>query len=387
MSDDPVGALLERCCVQIRRGSGVGSGFFIAPNVVITCAHVLGKDAEQGSRVDVRPNGADWLVGVVSAIASHDEDDLAVIEVPFLAGIYPVLDEDDDAAFGDEILIFGYPKYTASGPQRSVPLPARYEGATGLTHVGNRILHKFQSGRVVGGFSGSPALNLMTGKVVGIVSETIDSRAEAGGWAIRASLVAVLFPDVAPSNRRNSRNDLWLQRIDERQDRRESRARRSPRLPLTRYLDRRVSNPEETDYLNPYARVVPLIGRQTERDGVREWLRSEQLTSIAVWIGPAGSGKTRLALEVIEDAIADGWSAGFLEGEQLQRFRQQNLGWTCPRKTFVVIDNAATHALLLRPWFGELADGPAPYSHLVARAPCGHRDGLVADGFSARLGI
>jgi hypothetical protein len=170
--------------------------------------------ATAGSSAELRLGGqGDWLAARVKAIEKADEDDLAVLEVDALASVYPVLDEDDDVVSDDDLLIFGFPRYATSLPQRSDLLPAQFVSKTGLIHLPNRVLHKFKSGRVVPGYSGSPALNLMTGKVIGVVSETLDPRANAGGWAIRSVLLAQLFPDIAAENNGSRKLVLGCNRL------------------------------------------------------------------------------------------------------------------------------------------------------------------------------
>ncbi len=100
-------------------------------------------------------------------------------------------------------------------------------------------------------------------------------------------------------------------------------------LTLTRYLTRRHVD-TDIDILSPYTRSIPLIGRDAELADLRAWLASEKPISIRVLTGRAGSGKTRLALELCEQMLAEGWAAGFLESGELERFRAatkpRNLG-------------------------------------------------------------
>ena len=128
-------------------------------------------------------------------------------------------------------------------------------------------------------------------------------------------------------------------------------------LTLTRYLTRRRID-SDVDLLSPYSRSIPLIGRVGELADLRAWLTSQKPISIRVLTGRAGSGKTRLALELCEEMLGEGWDAGFLESGELDRFRsQQNLaswGWQHP--TLIVSDYAAVHAERLNGWFQELAD-------------------------------
>ncbi len=82
-----------------------------------------------------------------------------------------------------------------------------------------------------------------------------------------------------------------------------------------------------------------------------------------VLTGRAGTGKTRLALELCED-VREEWDAGFVRDLELRRFLgAQNLStWGWQRPTLVVIDYAASHAEPLCGWLGELADYSGPAS-------------------------
>ena len=127
-------------------------------------------------------------------------------------------------------------------------------------------------------------------------------------------------------------------------------------LTLTRFLQLRAPR-SDADRLSPYALWIPLVGRERELADLRSWLDSEQAISVRVLTGRAGSGKTRLALELCED-IRKAWDAGFVRYLELRRFMEkQNLStWGWQRPTLVVIDYAASHADVLYGWLSELAD-------------------------------
>jgi tetratricopeptide (TPR) repeat protein len=129
-------------------------------------------------------------------------------------------------------------------------------------------------------------------------------------------------------------------------------------LTLTRYLTRRGQTKSEADLLSPYAMAIPMMGREVQMAEFRRWLTTSQPIAIRVLVGQAGSGKTRLALELCEAMIADNWDAGFVTDRELVRFlQQQNLSaWGWQRPTLVVVDAAATRARLLHDWLVELAD-------------------------------
>lgn len=139
-----------------------------------------------------------------------------------------------------------------------------------------------------------------------------------------------------------------------------------PHLGLTRrhgpasriQTDPDTSKPWPTDVIRPFTRSIDLVGREMELDELRVWLEKETPISVRVITGDAGCGKTRLALELIEEVVPQGWHAGFLTRAELKRFREQrNLadwGWHAP--TLVVVDYASASVRDLHAWLKELAD-------------------------------
>jgi len=112
--------------------------------------------------------------------------------------------------------------------------------------------------------------------------------------------------------------------------------------------------------LNPFTLSVPFVGRAAELARLDDWLRAPAPISARCLTGRAGSGKTRLALELCAKAEAlDGsrWDAGFLLHAELQRFfAKENIGtWGWRRPTLIVLDYAAGCAQALKPWLEELS--------------------------------
>jgi hypothetical protein len=114
------------------------------------------------------------------------------------------------------------------------------------------------------------------------------------------------------------------------------------------------------DLLNPINRAVPLVGRAAEMRDLETWLDSTSSISARCLVGGAGSGKTRLALELCALAGQRGWFAGFVDHGELARFHaQQNLAaWSWPKPTLIVVDYAAAKARVLREWLAELVKQP-----------------------------
>ena len=141
-----------------------------------------------------------------------------------------------------------------------------------------------------------------------------------------------------------------------------------PHLTLTRPqgIARRVRTDPETgkpnviDVVRAETRSLELVGRDTEMSDLQAWLHTRSAVSVRVLVGSAGVGKTRLAIELAEQAAQEGWRAGFLDRAELRRFRgQQNLtdwGWNTP--VLAVVDFASASAPHLHAWLTELAHNP-----------------------------
>ena len=141
-----------------------------------------------------------------------------------------------------------------------------------------------------------------------------------------------------------------------------------PHLTLTRPrgIARRVRTDPETgkpsviDVIRAGTRSLDLVGRDTEMADLQAWLHTRSAVSVRVLVGSAGVGKTRLAIEMIEQAAQEGWRAGFLARAELRRFRgQQNLtdwGWNTP--VLAAVDYASASARHLHAWLTELAHNP-----------------------------
>jgi tetratricopeptide (TPR) repeat protein len=104
--------------------------------------------------------------------------------------------------------------------------------------------------------------------------------------------------------------------------------------------------------LRTESREITLVGREAELDRLDAWLATEAEISIRCLTGQAGSGKTRLGIELCERAEKAGWQAGFARHGDLH----ENLsGWRWGTDTLVVVDYAAASAPALKEWLETLA--------------------------------
>jgi tetratricopeptide (TPR) repeat protein len=104
-------------------------------------------------------------------------------------------------------------------------------------------------------------------------------------------------------------------------------------------------------------RATRLRGRDDELAGLLAWLADPAPISVHCVIGRAGTGKTRLGIELCERAETGGWVAGFARDDDLTRFFEaRNLTeWAWPKPSLIVVDDAAASARILRDWLAVLA--------------------------------
>ncbi|MDP8927884.1 MAG: CHAT domain-containing protein [Actinomycetota bacterium] len=187
---------LRRCTVKIDvNHAPKGTGFFVAPGHVVTCAHVLGSLTTSApdalARLAVRD--VDNRVYGVAAVADvWPEDDLAVIRVE------PAYDHPCALLiFGlrmhDRLETFAYPELHREGVARSF----RSEGTTG-----DERLHALAGGQVQSGMSGAPVLNKRTGGVCGVLRLTRDERQDLGGYAIPVEMLNLRSPNLVKMSER-----------------------------------------------------------------------------------------------------------------------------------------------------------------------------------------
>jgi tetratricopeptide (TPR) repeat protein len=189
---DPLVDYLRSCCLKVL-GKSPGCGFFIAPRLVVTCSHVVGRDVEIGAGVKLEQ----WEQGTIKpldgaiVLANFPEDDIAFIQTVESNSTFAPLSH--DVRMGHDLTAFGFP----DGGNRQVldQFSAVYEGQTSSIDLQGqaRAEVKFKSGQVQPGFSGGPLLNLKTCRVMGVVVATRDRLSDLGGWAIEISVVARLL--------------------------------------------------------------------------------------------------------------------------------------------------------------------------------------------------
>jgi Trypsin-like peptidase domain len=182
--------LLQQCTVKLTLPGrmGWGTGFFVAPKWILTCAHVVQE--VQGQPVQVWwQKQENWGQAVVEQLLP-DPYDLALLRVTLPADAKsPCVYLDEMIQSRDPLYLFGYPDQDFPN---GCPVTFNCEGLTG----DEPALIKFASGQVRPGMSGSPLLNQRTGKVCGVVKFTRDRSIDLGGGAIPTRVILEQFPQL-----------------------------------------------------------------------------------------------------------------------------------------------------------------------------------------------
>jgi hypothetical protein len=214
----PVADLLPEAAVRIDVDSvPSGTGFFVAPGQVMTCAHVIEPavlgTAKGSPRIQVMDSRG-RVHELAREPATDREADLAWLRLLTAPIDVPAVLLFGDVGVGDEVSGYGFPP----GKPDGVPATFEVEGYTG----GARRLIKFKEGQVQPGMSGAPLLNLRTGAVCGIIPRTRDDRQALGGYGIpvetieRCSFYQDLQGHISQALRAKS---LWLDSLTAEQRR------------------------------------------------------------------------------------------------------------------------------------------------------------------------
>ncbi|MFF6951136.1 trypsin-like peptidase domain-containing protein [Streptomyces iakyrus] len=308
-------SLLKTVTVRVESGKSTsGTGFFIAPGTVLTAAHVA---TEQTCTVHWRTH---TLPGTVlwrmpdrqrDRGGHHPLPDLAAIRLDDPPG-HPFAELDDDEAWDGaptSLLTIGYSrKYEHESWQ---PEECRHETFGPLLIHGTPLL-RLGDAQLTAGMSGSPVLNLRTGRVCAVVKRSAPDDGD-GGWAVLLS--PHLQDRTSPLAASSARSELWRD------------ARRRTLFPELGELLRVVTGDPDPQFqahglalvLHPKSAVVRFHGRDEWRERLAEWCDGDEAFSLKLITGQGGCGKTRLALDLAAERHRRGWISGFLGKKALQR--------------------------------------------------------------------
>jgi tetratricopeptide (TPR) repeat protein len=273
--------LLQQCTVKLTiSGRSWGTGFFVSPGSILTCAHVV--DGAGESAIQVMWNSQENWARAVVVRSLPKPYDLALLKVDLpIDANPPCVYLSSEIQSRDPLYLFGYPDIGENGE----PETFRYAGRTG----DDPPIIKFGSGQVRPGMSGSPLLNQRTGAVCGIVQFTRDRSFDLGGGAIPTSVILAKFPEL-----------LEQQQSFHQQDQRWNN------------LDRGLGSIEQSITLQPHKKLfgatkIPPILKWIGRDELLIELNTDIANGRKVLVlhGQGGSGKTSLAVKLMEASNID----------------------------------------------------------------------------------
>jgi len=348
---DPLITLFRACVVRVDDGHGTfrGTGFFVSPGTVLTCAHVVHGVASlsvawEGTTFPASVRQAVPPLSTVANAATYPLPDLAVLSIEDAEAVvgHPCvrLAGGGPPAMGEALYLAGYT--TEHDPDQAGFTGASAELESPVTE-GGVTFHKLKGAQVLGGFSGSPLLSLESFEVQGVVESTRDRRSDLGGFAVAVPTVAEHLVDVTAANAAFHRTDpRWAHAGGAQREAVATRAGLRDRLALLRPTVGVEWSAERSvaDLLRPRHTVVDYVGREQLLAEIESWC--ERPEALAVWFvtGRGGFGKTRLAVEACRGAQRRGWTSGLLAPEATPADIDGLLAW--PGRLLVAVDYAET---------------------------------------------
>lgn len=198
--------LLGNCTVSVTTGPSKGTGFFVAPGLVLTCAHVVAPSQQASAPIQVSWQGQSFSATLTQA---REASDLALLKVDIPNQSCVLLAGSADP-FSD-LYSYGFPDTEPAGT------PSTFQ-CVGWLGPANELI-KFKEGQVRPGMSGSPLLNKDTGSVCGIVQITYDrSSYAAGGKGLLTQAIYREFPELAAAQQSfHARDHSWPDLLSQEQ--------------------------------------------------------------------------------------------------------------------------------------------------------------------------
>jgi hypothetical protein len=215
-------SLIRRCTARLHTDivdqKIIGTGFFVAPELILTCAHIVETASPDSSAIRVRWKGQIYNTEILH-LAPSPYPDLALLKVSL--SHHPCVYLDDSIELKDELYSYGY----SLGFPKGDSVLFVYEGPSdgGLAEMPQPLL-KLKAGQASPGMSGAPLLNLRTGAVCGILKKSRDIYSDLGGRAIPMSAVFSTFSELASLNQEfHNHNKFWVNSISSIRDVRSKR--------------------------------------------------------------------------------------------------------------------------------------------------------------------
>ncbi len=205
-SSDELISLLERSTMRLSTPSTSGTGFFVAPGLILTCAQIVGDRQSNQTTVTVEWENQTYHAKILRVLPSYP--DLALLKLENAPSTHPCVLLHEAVQVRDEVYSYGYTKDYPHGD----PASFVFEGMTG----GPEKLLTFKSGRAIEGFSGTPLFNLRTGCVCGVLSITRGQNTLIGVRGIPTSVVLEQFKELVTLQKEfHSKDRQWYDLLPE----------------------------------------------------------------------------------------------------------------------------------------------------------------------------
>lgn len=180
---------VKKCTVRLHHQESRhdGTGFFVAPHFILTCAHVVKTAEEKGQSIyGVTSDKEKLELNLIYCSENSAKLDLALLEIKDKNKKFSFLKLDKEVQSKDNLYSYGYPEKYPDGDTNTF----EYIGFDG------KNLLKFKLGNVKPGWSGSPLLNTRTNKVCGMIIRTLDRNIDLGGRAVSANTILDNLPQL-----------------------------------------------------------------------------------------------------------------------------------------------------------------------------------------------
>lgn len=201
--------LLPRYTARVDIGGiASGTGFFVAPGLVLTCAHVVEENTGIPTTwpVTIFWDGQSYSVQIEEFLP-NPYPDLALLHTSDLSE-HPCVYLDCDVQLDDKLFSYGYVKAFNKGASADF----YYEGEANEGHTEGTDFLQLKDAQARPGLSGAPLLNRRTGTVCGIVKRTRDEDFPVGGYAVPADTILSRFSQLrllqSEFHRRDRRWDI-----------------------------------------------------------------------------------------------------------------------------------------------------------------------------------
>lgn len=201
--------LLNDCTLRIKTQGGHGTGFFVAPGMVLTCAHVINEFLTKNSPITAYCNFNGQTIPVSQVdVFSDAYPDLALLHVALQD--HPCVWLGTDYRAFIDFYSYGYTQDHPDGESTTVE-------CEGILVDGGTLI-KLKEGQVKPGSSGSPLLNKKTGSVCGLVNRTRGRGTDLGGTGLPIAAVFATFPDLERQNLAYHRQDPRWRNLLEKEE-------------------------------------------------------------------------------------------------------------------------------------------------------------------------